>query len=314
MNDEAGHIPVLLSDVLNCLSPERGETMVDATFGGGGHAVALAERVGREGRVVGIDQDPEVIARSEEFRRRFPSPLDLVHGNFRNLPALLADVGAVHPNGVLLDLGVASMQLDQARRGFSFRFDEALDMRMDTTQDITAADLLNDLPEAELARAIREYGEERFARRIARAIVRRREESPLRTTGELRELVHRAIPRKAHPKNIDAATRTFQALRIAVNDELGALEDVLEPTLELLAPGGRFAVISYHSLEDRIVKRAFQRASGQCLCPPNLPACQCGAREMVERITRRPLTPSEDEIARNPRARSAKLRAVRKLP
>lgn len=287
--------------------------MIDATFGEGGHARALAERVGRMGTIIGIDRDPEAIERAREQLNTFPSHLFLLHGNFQDLKALLADAPHGSPAGVLFDFGVLSRQLDEAGRGFSFRREGPLDMRQDTTQAMTAADLVNGAPVEELERIIREYGEERFSRRIANAIAERRETTPFSTTLELRDTVHQAIPRRLHPRDIDAATRTFQAIRIAVNDELSAISTALADTLELLKPGGRLCAISYHSLEDRIVKTTLKRAAGQCICPPGLPACQCGARKAVELLNKRPIMAGEEETRSNPRSRSAKLRAVRKL-
>lgn len=299
---------------MQVLSPEPGDWVVDATFGNGGHGRALAAHVGKDGCVIGIDRDPDVISRAGEFRGTFPCTLHLLHGDFRDIETLLLEREMQSVDAVLFDFGVSSMMMDQPARGFSFRHEGPLDMRMDTAQSLTAADIVNTWPIEDLERVLREYGEERFARRIARAIGERRAVRPLVTTTELRDLVHAAIPRRFHPTNIDAATRTFQGIRIAVNDELNAIEAGLQGAFRCLKPSGRLAAISFHSLEDRIVKRAFQRFCGQCICPPGLPVCGCGAVTLADRITRKPITPSDGEQRDNPRSRSARLRAVRRRP
>jgi 16S rRNA (cytosine1402-N4)-methyltransferase len=265
------------------------------------------------GTLILVDQDPEAL---QEARKKLEScdlRIEYWHGNFRNVRSLLAGHGVGEVEAILLDLGVSSHQLDAAERGFSFRSDAPLDMRMDATGGSSASDLLARSSEREIAQILYEYGEERWAARIASFIVEARKTGPIQTTGQLAEIVSRAIPKKAHPPNTHPATRTFQGLRIAVNDELGALEEGLTEGVEALARGGRIAVISYHSLEDRIVKRRFARLAGACECPPGLPICQCGAREIVKIVTRKPVAPSEHEIRVNPRARSAKLRVAEKL-
>lgn len=307
----------MLPEVLEALAPRPGGLYLDATVGLGGHASALLEALAPAGRLLGLDQDPEALeiarARLEQVARRcewlVPEPFRLERANFDDLSAVLDRSGEALLRGTLFDLGVSSLQLDRPERGFSFRLEGPLDMRMDPERPRTAADLANRLPEVDLARIIADYGEEHRARRVARAIVQARERRPLTTTAELAEVVARSVPRtpglKIHP-----ATRTFQALRIAVNEELELLPRALETAIRRLEPVGRIAVLAYHSLEDRIVKRAFARLSGHCECPPRLPICACGAEPLLRVLTRKPLMPGEEEVRRNPRARSARLRAA----
>jgi 16S rRNA (cytosine1402-N4)-methyltransferase len=312
------HTPVMVYEVLHYLAPQPGARIVDATVGLGGHAVAILDRIGPSGNLIGIDRDPAALAiagerlaaRCREWRWPAPDLFTLHPGNFRDLSTLLRETGGPPVDGILLDLGVSSLQLDQAGRGFSFREEGPLDMRMDPGAPVTAASLVNELPDVDLARILWEFGEERFSRRIARRIVERRAGRPLATTRELAELVAGVYPPGARHGRIHPATRTFQALRIGVNDELASLETALRDVADPLAPGGRLVVLSYHSLEDRIVKRAFEFLSGRCRCPPELPACACEARAIFRIVTRKPITPSNGEIALNPRARSAKLRAA----
>jgi 16S rRNA (cytosine1402-N4)-methyltransferase len=310
---EAPHRPVLLFEAVNLLDPARGGLFVDATLGLGGHSEAILE-ASPDTRVLGIDRDREAIRLASEHLARFGSRFRAVHSNFRDIARVLVDAGESEASGILADLGVSSLQFDSPVRGFSFRHDAPLDMRMDASGgEETAAKLLERLPEEEIARIIYEYGEERRSRRIARWIVERRERGePLRTTAELAGLVARAVGR-VRGERIHPATRTFQALRIAVNGELEGLDEFVETSVDLLQARGRLAVISFHSLEDRVVKRALRRLSGHCECDRRVPVCACGARRAVEVLTRRPLTPSEQEVEENPRARSAKLRACLKL-
>lgn len=307
------HRPVLLHETVRLLAPERGGLFVDATLGLGGHSEAILE-ASNDARVLGIDRDPEALRLAAKRLARFGSRFRAVHANHRDIMRVLGDAGAAKVGGVLADLGVSSLQFDKPERGFSFRHDAPLDMRMDAEgDDETAAELLMSLSEEEIARVIYEYGEERRSRRIARWIVERRERGePLKTTGELAELVARAVGHK-RGESIHPATRTFQALRIAVNGELEGLDEFIETAVDLLEAQGRLAIISFHSLEDRVVKRAFRRLSGYCECGPRAPVCSCGARREVEILTRRPIAPSEEEAEENPRARSAKLRACLKL-
>lgn len=286
---------------------------VDATLGLGGHAEAILQ-ASNETKIVGIDQDLSAIAIAEERLKRFGARYKIVHANFSELKKVLVEAKIEKADGILADLGVSSLQLDSETRGFSFRFDAPLDMRMNPDSEMeTAAELLETLSEFEIARIIYEYGEERLSRRIARWIVEKREQgNRLKTTRELAELVARAVRTNKKDK-IHPATRTFQALRIAVNGELEILESFLRTAIENLETDGRLAIISFHSLEDRIVKRVFQNLAGKCFCPPRLPQCVCGAEKKVEILTRKPVVPDEKEIEENPRSRSAKLRVCRKL-
>jgi 16S rRNA (cytosine1402-N4)-methyltransferase len=301
------HESVLLQEVTTLLRPNREEgTLVDATVGLGGHAEALLERSPRA-RLIGIDRDPAAIRHAGERLGRFGSRVTLVRGRHEMLIDILKQSQIDTISGLLADLGVSSMQLDDAARGFSFRHDAPLDMRMGPDSR-TAAELVNSLDEGELADILREYGEEPQARRIARAIVAAR---PIATTTQLAEVI-RGVKR-SKPRDIDPATLTFQALRIAANEELVGLDRFIDDTVSVLERGARVAVIAFHSLEDRIVKRAFKRLEGECICPPGLPVCACGAKEIVKVLTSRPVTATEDEVNRNPRSRSAKLRVAEKI-
>lgn len=304
------HEPVLFEEVLGFLRPAREDgVLVDATVGLGGHAEGLLDRHPRV-RLVGIDRDPEALQRSKERLSRFGDRVTLVRGRHEALIDILKQQGIDQVSGLLADLGVSSMQLDDAARGFSFRFDGPLDMRMGL-EGRTAADLVNSLDERELATIIRDYGEEPMARGIARAIVTARAEAPITTTTRLTEVIRTV--KKPRFKELDPSTLTFQALRIATNEELVALESFVDAAVEVLEIGARVGIISFHSLEDRIVKRAFRRLKGECTCPPGMPVCGCGAKEIIEVLTSRPLTASEEEMQRNPRSRSAKLRVAEKL-
>jgi 16S rRNA (cytosine1402-N4)-methyltransferase len=311
------HVPVMLEAVIEALAPRPGGLYLDATVGLGGHAGAILDALPPAGWLLGLDQDPEAleIARvrlqrvAERHEWSVPEPFHLERANFGEVAAVLDRRGETALRGALFDLGVSSLQLDRPERGFSFRSEGPLDMRMGPDRPRTAAELVNTLSEVELARIISEYGEERWARRVAREIVRARERRKLSTTAELAEVVARAVPRTPG-LTIHPATRTFQALRIAVNGELEVLPGALEACVRRLEPGGRIVVLSYHSLEDRIVKRTFARLAGRCECPPRLPVCNCGAETLLQPLTRKPLTPDEEEVSRNPRARSARLRAV----
>ncbi len=308
----APHRPVLLEETMKFLAPERGGLFVDCTVGLGGHSEAVLNS-STETRVLGMDLDPAALEYSRQRLAPFGARFRAFQANFHAIAEVLHQASERDPNGILVDLGVSSMQFDSPERGFSFRFDAPLDMRMDPAGSVTAADLLQQLPESEIARIIFEYGEERHSRRIARRIVERREQGkPITTTAELADLVARTAG--GHKRNqIHPATRTFQALRIAVNNELEGLGEFVETAVDLLIPSGQFVGISFHSLEDRILKRELKRLSGQCQCPPRMPVCSCGARAAVEILTRRPVAPSDREVEENPRARSAKLRACRKL-
>ena len=302
------HLPVLTERVVELLAPAGPGLLVDATVGLGGHAEALL-RAQRDFQLVGLERDPEALSRAGVRLQHFGDRVQLVAETFDHLPLVLRRLGLGAPAAILADLGCSSLQLDTAERGFSFSDDGPLDMRMGGDGP-TAADMLEDSEWEELVRILRDFGEERRARAIARAIVRRREQAPLRTTGELSRLVSDVIGgrgRRIHP-----ATRTFQALRIAVNDELGQLERFLEPAIRSLRSGGRIAVISFHSLEDRIVKHTMRRLTGRCTCPPDLPVCRCNPKRVVDVLTRSPIRPNDEEVAANPRARSSRLRAAEK--
>src|SRR5438552_14314091 len=303
------HVPVLAEEVREALSLHPGETVVDATFGAGGHASLLAADLRGKGKLIAIDRDPFARVYFDQFRKGTAVQARFLRGDFAVVIEQLASNG-VRADAVLFDLGVSSMQIDQPERGFSYAVDAPLDMRMDTNGDETAADLVNEASERELTSILRDYGEERYARQIARAIGRRRRERPFERTGELVETIRSAIPAPARFGDGHPAKRVFQALRIAVNDELGSLEEALPAALELLKPGGRLAAISFHSLEDRIVKRFLRTQEHGCTCPPDLPVCVCGHEPSLRAISRRAIRPSAQEIAANPRAASARLRAA----
>ncbi len=309
----APHRPVLLGETIEFLAPQRGGLYVECTLGLGGHSEAILESSAAT-RVIGLDLDPEALHYASDRLAKFGRRFRAVAANFKDIQAVLAKLGEPDAQGVLVDLGVSSLQFDSPERGFSFRWEAPLDMRMNPTSgEETAAELLERLPEAEIARVLFEYGEERRSRRIARWIVEKREQgAPIATTRALADLVQRAAgPSKG--KGIHPATRTFQALRIAVNRELEGLDHYVGTAIDLLQPDGRFVAISFHSLEDRIIKQELRRLSGYCQCPPRVPVCSCGARRVVEILTKRPVVPDDKEVEENPRARSAKLRACRKL-
>ena len=303
-----GHVPVLYDAVLAHLALGPGKCIIDGTIGGAGHAAGILRATAPDGRLLGLDRDPEAVVRARQRLAPFGERAIVVQGSFRDLEAVAHQFHFAPADGLLLDLGLSSYQLALPERGFSFLKDGPLDMRFDPTQGLTAADLVNQLPTEELADLLYRYGEERSSRRIARAIVAAR---PLETTTQLAEVIVQAVGRRRgrlHP-----ATRTFQALRIAVNDELGALEAVLPQAVRLLRPGGRLVVISFHSLEDRLVKRFLRREAQDCVCPPTRPVCTCGHRATLRLVTRRPVRPDATEVARNPRARSARLRVAEKV-
>ena len=310
--NETNHVPVLAEEVRELLAIRPGETVVDATFGAGGHAAVLAADLRGEGRFIAVDRDPSVRPYFEGFRRHAGVQSRFLRGEASVVLDQLVENG-VHADAILLDLGVSSMQIDRPERGFSYAVDAPLDMRMDPTADLSAADLVNDEPERELATIFRRYGEERYAKQIARAIGRRRKQHPIERTGELVEIIRSAIPAPARFGDGHPAKRVFQALRIAVNDELGELEEALPAAFEMLRPGGRLAVIAFHSLEDRIVKRFFQKLERGCVCPPDFPVCVCGREPELRRLNRKAIRPSPQELALNPRAASARLRAVVKV-
>lgn len=307
-----GHVTVLLHEAVDALQPRPGGVYIDGTFGGGGHSSLLLERVSGEATLYAIDADPAAIARAEMLAA---SPLGRgvvpIHANFRDLGDVARERGIEAADGILLDLGLSSFQLDQADRGFAFRFEGPLDMRFDPTRGESAADLVNTLEAEDLARIIWRYGEESRSRQIARAIVDRRATTPITTTTDLATLVEKAVGGR-RGKAIHPATKTFQALRIAVNEELSALETVLQIAIDVLRPGGRIAVISFHSLEDRIVKQVFARESQECICPPDQPVCTCDHKARLRRIGK-PVKPAASEIAANPRSRSAIMRVAERV-
>lgn len=307
------HEPVLLGEVIGTLAPAVGQTLVDCTFGAGGHARRLAPLLGRSGAYVAIDRDGSTEQHFTTFSERVDCHTRFIRADFADGLRALRDEG-VHVDGILMDLGISSMQVDQPDRGFSYSRNAPLDMRMDPTQPRTAADVLAEASEEELAGWFKTYGEERYARPIARAIVRQRAKAPLVSTCELVELIRGAIPTPALFAGGHPAKRVFQALRIVVNDELGILERGLEEAFALLAPGGRLVVISFHSLEDRIVKRFMQARARGCVCPPDLPACICGREPEGMLALPKAVSPRREELDRNPRASSARLRAVVKAP
>lgn len=307
------HLPVLLEEAVDSLNCRPGGIYVDGTLGGGGHASEILKRITPGGRLVAIDADPEALKVAGDRLKQYRSSVIFYKGNFGKIAAILAELGINKVNGILLDLGVSSHQLEKAERGFSFALDARLDMRLDQTRGRTAFDLVNGLAEDELKKIFRDYGEERMARRIAAAIVRARKESPVRTTGELAEIVARAVPAAGRRGKIHPATRVFQALRIAVNDELVNLEKALIDGFGLLEVGGRFAVISFHSLEDRMVKNYFRSWEKGCTCPPEFPFCTCHKEDRARLITRKAIKPGPAELEVNPRARSARLRTVERI-
>ncbi|HVS84614.1 MAG TPA: 16S rRNA (cytosine(1402)-N(4))-methyltransferase RsmH [Gaiellaceae bacterium] len=300
---------MLADEVREALAVRPGETVVDATFGAGGHSALLAADLHGSGKLIAVDKDPTARSYFERFERTAGVNVRLLRGDFGVVLAQLAENG-VRADAILLDLGVSSMQLDRPERGFSYAADAPLDMRMDPTQELTASELVNTWDERDLVSIFRRYGEERHAKQIARAIVRRRKEQPFERTAELVDTIKASIPAPARFGDGHPAKRVFQALRIAVNDELGALEAALPAALEMLRPGGRLAVISFHSLEDRIVKQFLRAKERGCTCPPDFPVCVCGHEPELRAIERRPVRPSEAEVAANPRSASARLRAA----
>jgi 16S rRNA (cytosine1402-N4)-methyltransferase len=306
------HVPVLLNETLDLLRPQSGGRYVDGTLGGAGHAAAILERSSPDGRLLGIDRDPEAIERARERLADFGARAIVVNDSFSNLERDVRWEGFAPVDGVLLDLGLSSDQLAEGGRGFSFRSDAPLDMRFNPNEAVPSArDLVNSLDAEQLTTILFRFGEESHARAIARAIVASRSRKPIQTANELATLVERVVPRRGstHP-----ATRTFQALRIAVNHELEAIEAAIPQAIEVLAPGGRLAVITFHSLEDRLIKRTFADLAATCVCPPGLPICVCGRTPKVRLLTRHGIRPASAEVAANPRSRSATLRGVEKLP
>jgi 16S rRNA (cytosine1402-N4)-methyltransferase len=307
------HHPVLLEEVITYLACRDGKNYIDCTLGGGGHASQILEKSSPTGRLLGIDWDREAIRIARGRLKRYGRRAILVLDSFSNLSTIVREHAFGPVDGILLDLGVSSFQLEDAQRGFSFRFEGPLDMRMDSSRRETASDLINGLPARELERLLRTYGESRWAKRISRVIEKRRQKSFIATTTELRDIVHSAIPASFRSKRIDAATKTFMALRIAVNKELDNLKEVLKEAVSVLERGGRICIISFHSLEDRLVKEFFRMAEKGCTCPPRLPQCVCHGEKTLHIVEPKPISPSWNEIIENPRARSAKLRIAERV-
>lgn len=309
---EFKHRSVLLDEVIENLNIKPDGIYVDGTLGGAGHSYHICERLGEKGRLIGIDQDGEAIAAATERLKPFEELVTIVRSNYCHMKKVLSELGIEQVNGILLDLGVSSYQLDNEERGFSYRYDTPLDMRMDTRQAITARDIINTYDEQRLFRIIKDYGEDQFAKNIAKHIVRAREEAPIETTGQLNELIKAAIPAKMRANGGHPSKRTFQAIRIECNRELEVLKDTLDDFVSLLAPGGRLCIITFHSLEDRIVKVAFKNFENPCTCPKDFPVCVCGKKSLGKVVSRKPVLPSEEELQENSRSKSAKLRVFEK--
>ena len=304
-----GHKSVLLDETIESLDIKPDGIYVDGTLGGGGHASEVCRRLGDKGRFIGIDQDADAIAAASERLKEFGDKVTIVRSNYENIDEVLKELGISQVDGIYLDLGVSSYQLDTAERGFTYREDDApLDMRMDQRNEMTAKDIVNTYSESELFHIIKNYGEDRFAKNIAKHIVRARQEKEIETTGELIEIIKAAIPAKVRATGGHPAKRTFQAIRIELNKELEVLENSIDKMTDLLAPGGRLSIITFHSLEDRIVKNRFRINENPCTCPPDFPVCMCGKKSKGRVVTRKPILPSEEELSENKRSKSAKLR------
>lgn len=306
------HTSVLLNETIEGLKIKPDGIYVDGTLGGGGHSYEIAGRLSKSGRLIGIDQDEAAITAAGKRLKAFGDKVTIIRSNYRNTKSVLNLLGICKIDGMMLDLGVSSYQLDTIERGFSYRYDAPLDMRMDLRQTLTAKDIVNGYSEMDLFRIIRDYGEDRFARNIAKHIVKTREEKTIETTGELNEIIKAAIPAKARREGGHPSKRTYQAIRIECNKELEMLKESLDELIELLNPGGRLCIITFHSLEDRIVKTAFKKAENPCICPPSFPVCVCGKVSQGKVITGKPVLPGEEELNDNPRSKSAKLRIFEK--
>ena len=302
------HISVLLDETIDGLDIKPDGIYVDGTLGVGGHSYEILRRLSPKGRLIGIDQDGEALKAAGERLKEFENQITLVRSNYCEIDKVLKELNVEKVDGILLDIGVSSYQLDNLERGFSYKSDAPLDMRMDTRQELTAADVVNTYSENELFKIIKDYGEDKFAKNIAKHIVLARKEKPLETTKELSEVIKRAIPMKVKAKGGHPAKKTFQAIRIEVNQELTVLKESIDKMIDLLKPNGRICIITFHSLEDRIVKTKFRENENPCTCPPNFPVCVCGKKSKGKVITRKPIIPSEDEIEENKRAKSSKLR------
>ena len=309
---EFKHVSVLLEETIDSLNIKSDGVYVDGTLGGGGHSISICRRLGEKGRLIGIDQDKDAIVAATDRLSDFKDKVTIVHNNYNNIDSVLKDLSIDGVDGIVLDLGVSSYQLDNAERGFSYREDAPLDMRMNREQKQTARDIVNNYSEMELFHIIRDYGEDSFAKNIAKHIVMARNEKPIETTFELNEIIKAAIPAKVRKNTGHPSKKTFQAIRIELNNELGVLENSIDKMIELLNPGGRLSIITFHSLEDRIVKNIFRRNMNPCTCPPEFPVCVCGKKPTGRVITRKPIVPSCEELEMNKRAKSSKLRVFEK--
>ena len=308
---EFSHVPIMLSEVLEGLAIKPDGIYVDGTLGGAGHSSEIVKRLGDKGKLIGIDQDQDAIEAASKRLEPYKN-VEIVHSNYLNIKSILSGLGIDSVDGILLDLGVSSYQFDNKDRGFSYREDAKLDMRMDTSQEYTAQDIVNDYSEEDLRRILKVYGEEKFAGRIAENIVKARTDKRIETTFELNEIIKSSIPAAVRRQGKNPCKKTYQAIRIELNKELSVLEDSLDEMIELLNPGGRLCIITFHSLEDRIVKNAFRTAERPCTCPPEFPVCVCGKKSKGKVITRKPIVADEDELEVNPRSSSAKLRIFEK--
>ncbi|MBQ8318757.1 MAG: 16S rRNA (cytosine(1402)-N(4))-methyltransferase RsmH [Lachnospiraceae bacterium] len=310
---EFKHISVLLDETIDSLNIKPTGVYVDGTLGGGGHSLEICKRLGEGGRLIGIDQDMDAIAAATKRLEAYKDKVDIIHSNYQDIESCMRELSIGGVDGIVLDLGVSSYQLDNVDRGFTYREDTPLDMRMDQSQSRTAKDIVNNYSEMDLFRVIRDYGEDSFAKNIAKHIVKAREDGPIETTGQLNEIIKAAIPAKVRQGTGHPSKKTFQAIRIELNHELEVLENSIDKMIELLNPGGRLSIITFHSLEDRIVKNIFRRNMNPCTCPPSFPVCTCGQAPKGKIITRKPIIPSEEEIADNKRAKSSKLRVFEKF-
>lgn len=310
---EFKHISVLLEETIEGLNIKPDGIYVDGTLGGGGHSYQICRRLGDKGRLIGIDQDSEAIEAAGKRLEEFKDKVTIVHSNYQNIDSVLQELCISGVDGIVLDLGVSSYQLDNASRGFSYREDAPLDMRMDQSMEMTAYDIVNGYSEQDLYRVIRDYGEDSFAKNIAKHIVKARNNEPIRTTFQLNEVIKAAIPAKVRQGTGHPSKKTFQAIRIELNRELDVLENSIDTMIRLLNPGGRLAIITFHSLEDRIVKTIFRNNMNPCTCPPGFPVCMCGKKPTGRVVTRKPIVPGEEELEHNKRAKSSKLRIFEKI-